>query len=193
MQPANVLALQRSGTIAQSVTFAVFWDQPKGDWQAATEEVHQVDLDASQLAPASDASGVVGVFLGLPKDVGLLTLADHPVTAVLGARDHSRLGVLEIELPVPAPSVAYTGLQWTRVQVGLHDGDYARLASFLNDMQALAVGPGGARSGYRRTDRFGGHPAHPQPFSRGGEPRPGAPRWPGPDTPAWCWPATWTW
>lgn len=142
-QPANVLALQRSGTIAQSVTFAVFRDQPKGDWDAATEEVHQVYLDASQLAPASDATGVVGVFLGLPKDAGLLTLADHPLTAVLraAASDHSRLAVLEIQLPVPAPSASYTELQWTRVQVGLRDGDYARLAPFLNDMQALAVGP----------------------------------------------------
>ena len=141
-QPANVLALQRSGTVEQSVTFAVFRDQPKGDWQAGAEEVHQVDLDASQLAPASDVTGVVGVFLGLPKDAGLLTLADHPVTAVLraAASDHSRLAVQEIQLPVPAPSVAYTGLQWTRVQVGLRDGDYARLAPFLNDMQALAVG-----------------------------------------------------
>ena len=105
--------------------------------------MHQVYLDASQLAPASDVSGVVGVFLGLPKDAGLLTFADHPVTAVLraAASDHSRLAVLEIQLPVPAPSVAYAELQWTRVQVGLRDGDYGRLASFLNDMQALAVGP----------------------------------------------------
>ena len=142
-QPANVLALQRSGTIAQSLTFAVFRDQPKGDWDAGTEEVHQVYLDASQLAPASDVSGVVGVFLGLPKDAGLLRFADHPVTAVLraAASGHSRLAVLEIQLPVPAPSVAYAELQWTRVQVGLRDGDYGRLASFLNDMQALAVGP----------------------------------------------------
>jgi hypothetical protein len=141
-QPAHVLALQRSGTIAQSVTFAVFRDQPKGDWETATEEAHQVDVDASQLAPASDFSAVVGVFLGLPRDVGLLTLADHPVTAVLraAASDHSRLELLEIQLPVPAPSVAYAGLQWTRVQVGLRDGDYARLASFLSDVQALAVG-----------------------------------------------------
>lgn len=143
-QPANVLALQRSGTIAQSVTFAVFRDQPKGDWEADTEEVHRIDLDASQLAPASDVSGVVGVFLGLPKDAGLLRLADHPVTAVLraAASEPSRLGVLEIQLPVPAPSVAYTGLQWTRVQVGLRDGDYARLDSFLNEMRALAAEPG---------------------------------------------------
>jgi hypothetical protein len=142
-QPANVLALQRSGTIAQSVTFAVFRDQPKGDWDAVTEEAHQVYLDASQLAPASDVTGVVGVFLGLPKDAGLLTLADHPLTAVLeaAARDHSRLAVLEIQLPVPAPSAAYTGLQWTRVQVGLRDGDYARLTWFLSDIQALAAGP----------------------------------------------------
>jgi len=143
-QPANVLALQRSGTIAQSVAFAVFRDQPKGDWEAATEEVQRVDLDAAQLAPASDVSGVIGVYLGLPKDAGLLKLTDHPVTAVLraAASGRNRLSVVEIQLPVPAPSIAYTGLQWTRVQVGLRDGDYARLASFLNDMQALAAGPG---------------------------------------------------
>jgi hypothetical protein len=142
-QPANVLALQRSGTIEQSVTFAVFRDQPKGDWEAATEEVCPVDLDAAQLAPASEVSGVVGVFLGLPKGACLLKLTDHPVTAVLRAAgsDRSRLSVLEIQLPVPAPSVAYTGLQWTRVQVGLRDGDYTRLDSFLDDMQALATKP----------------------------------------------------
>ena len=145
-QPANVLALQRSGTIEQSVTFAVFRDEPKGDWEAATEEVHRVDLDAAQLAPASDVSGVVGVFLGLPKGAGLLKLADHPVTAVLraAASDRRRLSVMEIQLPVPAPSVAYTGLQWTRVQVGLRDGDYTRLDSFLDAMQALAARLGGS-------------------------------------------------
>lgn len=143
-QPANVLALQRSGTIAQSATFAVFRDQPKGDWMDGAEEVRRVDLDAAQLAPASDVSGVVGVFLGLPKGAGLLKLADHPVTAVLraAASDRNRLSAVEIQLPVPAPAVAYTGLQWTRVQVGLRDGDYARLASFLHDIQALAAGPG---------------------------------------------------
>jgi hypothetical protein len=143
-QPANVLALQRSGTMGQSVTFAVFRDQPKGDWEAATQEVHRVDLDASQLAPASDVSAVVGVFLGLPRDAGLLTLADHPVTAVLraAASGHSRLGVLEIQLPVPPPSAVYTTLQWSRVQVGLRDGDYGRLTSFLSDVRELAVTTG---------------------------------------------------
>ena len=138
-QPANVLALQRSGTIAQSVTFAVFRDQPKGDWDAATEEVQQVDIDASQLAPAADVSAVIGVFLGLPRGAGLLKLADHPVTAVLraAASDRSRLEVLEIQLPVPPPTAAFAGLQWARVQVGLRDGDYRRVASFLGDVHEL--------------------------------------------------------
>ncbi len=141
-RPAKVLALQRSGTIEQSVTFVVFRDQPRDGW-AGTEEFQPVDLDASRLAPASDVSAVVGVFLGLPRETGLQTLGDHPVTAVLryAASDRNRLGVLEIQLPVPAPSVAYSGLQWSRVQVGLRDGDYARLGSFLKDMQALAEAP----------------------------------------------------
>ena len=142
-QPASVLGAAAIGTIAQSVTFAVFRDQPKGDWDAATEEVHQVDLDASQLAPASDVSGVVGVFLGLPKDAG-------PADARRSSGDRR---AASRERPQPpfhtgdpaAGARAVRRLHRAAVdpgeQVGLRDGDYARLASFLNDMQALAVGP----------------------------------------------------
>ena len=142
--PANVLALQRSGTIAQSVNVAVFGDQPKADWGAATEEVRPVDLDASPLAPTSDVSAVVNPS-PRPAEGHLPAEARRSSgdrrAAGRRERPKSPRGVLEIQLPVPAPSVAYAGLQSTRVQFGLRDGDYARLALFLDDMQALAAGP----------------------------------------------------
>ena len=138
-QPANVLALQRSGTGAQSLTFAVFRDEPKADWDCAPEDVIKVDLDPGQLAPAEDPTGVVGVFLGLGRGQGLLPIPDHPVTAVLQAAIQNRLTVLEVQLPVPAPAAAYADLQWARVQLGLRDGDVRQLAPFLGDIQRLTV------------------------------------------------------
>jgi hypothetical protein len=146
-QPANVLALQRSGTIDQSLTFAVFRDEPKADWDRAAEDVTRIDLDPSQLGPVEEVSGVVGVFLGLGRDAGLLPVPDHPVTAVLraAASARNRLNALEVQLPVPAPAAAYAHLQWARVQIGLRDGDIGRLASFLTDMQHLSeTAAGGA-------------------------------------------------
>jgi len=137
--PANVLALQRSGTGAQSLTFAVFRDEPKADWACAPEDVIKVDLDPGQLAPVENPTGVVGVFLGLGKGHGLLPIPGHPVTAVLQAAAHRRLTVLEVQLPVPAPAAAYADLRWARVQLGLRDGDVGRMAAFLGDIQQLTV------------------------------------------------------
>jgi hypothetical protein len=147
-QPANVLALQRAGTGAQSLTFAVFRDEPKADWDCAPEDVIKVDLDPGQLAPAEEPTGVVGVFLGLERGQDLLPVSDHPVVAVLRAAAQCRLTVLEVQLPVPAPAAAYADLQWARVQLGLRDGDIGRLAPFLDDMCQLtepATDPAGGQ------------------------------------------------
>jgi len=136
-QPANVLALQRSSTGGQSLTFAVFRDEPKADWQPA--EVIKVGLDPGRLAPAEDVSGVIGVYIGLGRGQGLLPISAHPVTMVLQAAARQRLTLLEVQLPLPAPAVAYTDLQWARVQLGFQDGDIKRLTSLLSDIQNLAL------------------------------------------------------
>jgi hypothetical protein len=140
-QPANVLALQRSSTGGQSLTFAVFRDEPIADWQSA--EVTKVSLDPGRLAPAEDVSGVIGVYVGLGRGQGLLPISEHPVTAVLQAAARRRLTVLEVQLPLPAPAAAYTDLQWARVQLGLQDSDIKRLTSLLSEIQGLAAPVGG--------------------------------------------------
>ncbi|WP_300612794.1 hypothetical protein [Trebonia sp.] len=135
--PANVLALQRSSTGGQSLTFAVFRDEPKADWQPA--EVIKVALDPGRLAPADDVSGVIGVYIGLGRGQGLLPVSAHPVTMMLRAAARRRVTVLEVQLPLPAPEAAYTDLQWARVQLGLQDGDIKRLTPLLNDIHDLAA------------------------------------------------------
>lgn len=145
-QPAEVLALQRSGTGAQSLTFVVFRDRPTADWDCAPDDVKVVDLDPGRLAPVEDISGVIGIFVGLDRSQGPLPIGDHPVTMVLKAAEHHRLTVLEIQLPIPAPEAAYADLQWTRLQLGLQDGDIKRLKPFLSEIQAL-IAPASSRPG----------------------------------------------
>ena len=84
-QLANVLALQRSGTGAQSLTFAVFRDKPAADWDCAPDDVKRVDLDPGRLAPVEDISGVIGIFVGLDRSQGPLPIGDHPVTSKAAA------------------------------------------------------------------------------------------------------------
>ncbi len=142
---ANVVALQRSGTGAQSLTFAVFRDKPKADWPCTPEDVKNVDLYPGLTTPLEDATGVLGVFLGLDRDRCLLPIPRHPIIAVLQTAARHRLIVRDIQLPVPAPVAEHAGLQWSCVQIGLQDSDVEQVAPFLNDLRQLA-GPAGSRA-----------------------------------------------
>ena len=138
-RPADVVALLRSGTGARSLTFAVFRDEPKADWDTATEDVIKIHLQPNHFTPFEGPTGLVGVFLGLDPGQGLQPVGEHPVTAVLRAAARLRLTVLEVQLPVPAPAVAYCDLQWARVQIGLRDSDVGRLTPFLSEIQRLVA------------------------------------------------------
>ncbi len=138
-RPADVIALLRAGTGARSLTFAVFRDEPKADWDFAPEDVVQVHLHPSHFASFEGPTSVVGVFVGLDPGQGPQPVGQHPVTAVLRLAARLRLTVLEVQLPVPAPTVTYSDLQWARVQVGLRDSDVRRLTPFLSEIQRLAV------------------------------------------------------
>ena len=140
-QPANVLALQRSSTGVQSVTFAVFRDEPQEDWRLEPGVI-KIVLDPGRLAPTDRVSGIVGVYLGLPRGLGLPAVPEHPVTKVLQAAARRRLTVLEVQLPVPPPTVSYADLLWARVQIGLYDDNIDRLTPILQDIEQLATGAG---------------------------------------------------
>jgi hypothetical protein len=137
-RPANLLALLESGTLKQSLTFAVFREQPTADWGSPPvntppdREVMPVQLDFDQLAPTEDLFGMVDIFVGVPSSPELLTVAEHPVTAVLRVAAEQQPLVMEAQMPVPPPARAWTGLQCAWIRVGLRDSDIRCLAGFLH-------------------------------------------------------------
>jgi hypothetical protein len=132
---ANVLALLRSGTTNQTVTFVVFRGQPPDDWAAPAHQA-ELDLDPDRLAPLEHLASTVDVFLGIPRDCGLQKLTDHPLATILRAAKTHRLIVLEVQLPIPAPVAVSADCLWALVRVALRDTDTSRLAPFLDNIHA---------------------------------------------------------
>ena len=136
-RPANVLALLHSGTVGQSLTFAVFRDQPEAGWVDAPH-VSRVDLDPDQLAPAETVTDTVEIFLGIAPGGELFEVTNHPVATVLTAAAEHRLFVREVQLPVPTPSADCADRQWALVRIAIGDTDIERLAPFLGVIHQLA-------------------------------------------------------
>jgi len=66
-----------------------------------------------------------------PAAAGLATARVLPLLHALAAAADYRLIVLDAQLPVPAPSAAYTDRTWARLRVGMHDAEIRRLPAFL--------------------------------------------------------------
>jgi hypothetical protein len=136
-RPANVLALQRSGTAGKALTFVVFREQPEAAW-VTLPGVFPVDLDPDRLAPAESVTGTIEIFLGLPQDQELLRIGSHPITSMLDVAAEHRLSVLEVQLPVPAPTGAYPNRHWARVQIALREFEIERILPFLESIRKCA-------------------------------------------------------
>jgi hypothetical protein len=136
-RPANVLALQRSGTAGQALTFVVFREQPEADW-ITLPVVSPVDLDPDRLAPTESVTGTIEIFLGFPRDQELMPVNSHPITSTLAAAADHRLSILEVQLPVPAPTSAYPDHYWARVQVAVREFEIMRISPFIESVRKLA-------------------------------------------------------
>ncbi len=137
-QPANVLALQRSGTGAQSLNFVVFRDQPEAQLRTALEFTVPIDLDPSLLTLAEDATSAISVFAGLPGEAEV-NAAGHPITAVTQLATAHGLIVYEIQLPIPAPDVSYAHLEWGRVQLNVTPDGLDHIQVFLASLMSLTA------------------------------------------------------
>ncbi len=137
-QPVNVLALQRSGTGAQSLNFVVFRDQPDDLLGITPENTTRIDLDPGLLTLAEDATGVISVFLGVPLDAEL-KVARHPITLALHIAAAHGLVVHEIQLPIPAPDVRHAHLRWGRVQLNVRPEELDHIQVFMADLVVLAA------------------------------------------------------
>jgi hypothetical protein len=132
--PVNVLALQRSGTGAQSLSFAVFRDEPDPRWVA--EHAVPVKANRSLLTLTADVSSMIGVFVGLQP--GLYARIDeHPMTLVLKLAARCGLVTYETQLPMPAPDVSYADLQWGRIELNIRPEDLDHIHVFLAGLLEL--------------------------------------------------------
>ena len=100
----------------------------------------RVQLDFGQLAPTEDLFGVVDIFVGVPHHRELLTVAEHPVTAVLRVAAEQQPLVIEAQMPVPPPAAAWAGLQCAWIRVGLRDTDIGCLDEFLAALRGCMTG-----------------------------------------------------
>jgi hypothetical protein len=135
---ANILALLRSGTTNQALTFIIFREQPVPEW-AGRIKAQPVTLDPDRLAPLEASTDDIDILIGLAPDDQVPTLADHPLTKVLGVASTHQLLVLDSQHPVPAPSAVRVDWRWSRIRVGLRGTDVHRLTDFLAGIHRLAA------------------------------------------------------
>lgn len=139
----SVLALMRTGTWQQSLTFLVFREKPVPEWDRSFQPV-QVQLDPDRLAPLETPAEIVDILLGMPKDI-TTTVANHPLGIVLQRSWEHRLMLLDVQLPVPAPRATRAGLRWMRARLGVRDGDIGAVAPLLEALRQDAQGNPTAR------------------------------------------------
>lgn len=132
----NILAMMRSGTTRDAVTFVVLRDPPDGFPPDAVRV--PLDIDPDRLTPAESPSEYIDVLVGVPGSGTCAPLRDHPVYGVLRAAKHQWLQVLETQLPVAPPTMSVReDLLWARVRIGFRDLDYGRIAHFLHEVAAI--------------------------------------------------------
>lgn len=133
-QAASVLALQRSGTAAQSLNFAVFRDEPDARSGWVSEHAIPVPLRPILLTLGVDAT--LDLFLGLPPRL-YARISEHPVTSALNLATRHGLATCETQLPIPAPDYSYADLQWARIELNTRPEDLGHIHLFLTDLLAL--------------------------------------------------------
>lgn len=132
----DILAMLRSGTTREAVTFVVLREPPAGLPQDAVTVPLQIDPD--RLSPAESAPVYIDVLVGVAGSGQFIPLRDHPVSAVLRAAKDQGLQVMETQLPVSPPTVtAPAGMLWARVRIGFRDNGYGQIADFLRELTAI--------------------------------------------------------
>lgn len=145
-ESSSVLALLRSGTLSQAITFVVFRGEPDERWPTAADldrrpvSFAPVELDPGRLAPADSVASMVDVFVGVHRDE-MPGIEKHPLVIILKAAT-KKLIVLDAQLPVPAPVAGYDDRQWARIRVALRDReDIRRLTRFLGKVSGKMTRP----------------------------------------------------
>jgi len=129
--PPNLLALLRSGTARQALTFLVFREPPV-NWPPPGGV--PVPLDPDRLAPIDEATTPLDVWIGVAREREFSLIAEHALVTVLGLAARFRLLLQDTQFPAPPPA-ASDDCVWARFRIGLHDPEIGRLGPFLRNLQ----------------------------------------------------------
>ncbi|MEJ2578913.1 MAG: hypothetical protein P8Z68_07415 [Kineosporiaceae bacterium] len=133
-RPPSILALLRSGTSRQSLTYVVFREEPDQDW-VELHRARPVPVDLDRVDSPEAPLELVEVLLGLSG--GSSRLGDHPLGQVLHATAQAGLPIVDVQLPVPAPEPTAEPLTWARVRVAVHEARLPSLAGYVRSLAAL--------------------------------------------------------
>jgi len=141
----NLLGAVQAATAGRTMTYLVFRDQPVEDWRSADRDtddmVAPVPLDPDRVAPQEPPEWLLQILIGMPLEPVAITLARHPLMAVISAAARYNFQVGTVQLPAaPPPGRAGHDLRWMRLSVGVtfRRGDSLRgLRSFLTRVQRL--------------------------------------------------------
>jgi hypothetical protein len=140
---ADVLAVLRSGTPRQTLSFVAFREPPPAEW-AAAHGARPLSLAPLRPAPREAPAESVDVFVGIPRTAPAARVAAHPLTRVLRLAADQALDAADVQLPVPPPAAARCGLRWLRVRVGVPEAELYRCRRFLEALHAATTAAGWA-------------------------------------------------
>ncbi|MGH3166261.1 MAG: hypothetical protein ACRDN0_10265, partial [Trebonia sp.] len=133
----NILAMLRSGTTREALTFVVLREPPVGLPPDAKTVPLQIDPD--RLTPVESPSDYLDVLVGVAGSDQFLPIRRHPVSDVFRAAKDHWLQVMETQLPVPPPTMtAPPDMLWARIRIGFRDPEYRYVADFLRELTAIA-------------------------------------------------------
>ena len=150
--PPNLLALLRSGTEREALTFLVFREKPRG-WPPPGGI--RVPIDPDRLPATGESRARVDIWVGVPQ--AFAALGKHALLATLDCAATAGLFVYDTQLPAPPPAAGEPLRQcvWARFRIGLLDDEIKLLGPFLRQLRSCLASDGSALRMLVRTSSQG--------------------------------------
>jgi hypothetical protein len=150
--PPNLLALLRSGTAREALTFLVFREPPR-HWPPPGGI--RIPVDPDRLPATDESRAPIDIWVGVPP--AFAALREHALLATLDCAARFGLFLHDTQLPAPPPAVATPAghCVWARLRIGLLDDEIRLLGPFLRDLRARLAAEGSALRVLVRTSSQG--------------------------------------
>ena len=119
-EDAHLLALFRASAAGSAMTMLVAREELIHRRPGGGGLFRPVPLELGRMVPTDPPEWIIEVLVGIPRSAEPgLTVAEHPVTAVLEAAKASNFRVLFVQYPSPPPRPAHQELVWLRTRIGV--------------------------------------------------------------------------